>query len=185
MTPPGGGPRIGVGRFVVVSGGPGSGKSTLAPVLAERLGLPLIAKDTIKEAMMTVLPVPDVDASREIGRAAVAAVYALARANGGGVLDSVWHRSRALIDLAALPGRIVEVCCRCDRAVVEERYRRRGRDRVAGHFSSARTSAELWSTETTEPVAGGWPVIDVDTTGPVDVVACTAAVLAGFESRRS
>jgi 2-phosphoglycerate kinase len=44
--------------FVVVSGPPASGKSTLAPVLARELGLPLIAKDTIKDALMSVLSVP-------------------------------------------------------------------------------------------------------------------------------
>lgn len=48
--------------FVVVSGPPASGKSTLAPVLATELGLPLLAKDTIKDALMSILPVPDVDA---------------------------------------------------------------------------------------------------------------------------
>jgi hypothetical protein len=38
--------------FVLVTGPPGSGKTTLAGPLAERLSLPLIAKDTIKEALM-------------------------------------------------------------------------------------------------------------------------------------
>ena len=38
------------GWYVVVSGPPGSGKTTLATALAPALGLPLIAKDTIKEA---------------------------------------------------------------------------------------------------------------------------------------
>lgn len=173
-----------VGRFVVVSGGPGCGKSTLAPALAERLGLPLIAKDTIKEALMSVLPVPDVETSRQLGRAAVAAMYALARANGRGVLDSVWHRSAALPDLAALPGQIVEVCCRCDPSVAASRYDRRGVERMAGHFSADRTAEELWSPETTEPVGGGWPVIEVDTTGAVDVVALTARIAASFAPQR-
>jgi len=60
--------------FVVVSGPPASGKSTLAPMLARELDLPLIAKDTIKDALMSVLPVPDVEASRQMGRAAVRAM---------------------------------------------------------------------------------------------------------------
>ena len=37
--------------FVVVSGPPGSGKSTLAGPLATQLGLPLLGKDIIKEAL--------------------------------------------------------------------------------------------------------------------------------------
>jgi predicted kinase len=64
--------------FVVVSGPPASGESTLAPVLARELALPLVAKDTIKDALMSVLPVADVDASRHIGRGAVAAMLAVA-----------------------------------------------------------------------------------------------------------
>jgi ATPase family associated with various cellular activities (AAA) len=53
--------------FVVVSGPPASGKTTLARAIAPALGLPLIAKDTIKEALMSVLPVPDIETSRAAG----------------------------------------------------------------------------------------------------------------------
>jgi predicted kinase len=56
--------RLPPGTFVVVSGPPASGKTTLARTLRPALGLPVMAKDTIKEALMTVLPVPDVPASR-------------------------------------------------------------------------------------------------------------------------
>jgi predicted kinase len=56
------------GLFVVLSGPPASGKSKLAPPLARALGLPLVAKDTVKDALMSVLPVPDVEASRRLGR---------------------------------------------------------------------------------------------------------------------
>jgi hypothetical protein len=45
-------------RFVVVSGPPASGKSSVAPALAVELKLPLIAKDTIKDALMSVLRFP-------------------------------------------------------------------------------------------------------------------------------
>ena len=57
--------------FVVVSGPPASDKPTVAPVLARELALPLVAKDTINDALMAVLPVADVEASRLIGRGAV------------------------------------------------------------------------------------------------------------------
>ena len=49
---------VSVFAFVIVSGPPGSGKSTLARDLALRLGLPLFAKDTIKESLMDTLGVP-------------------------------------------------------------------------------------------------------------------------------
>ena len=58
------------GTFVVVSGPPASGKTTLARTIAPALDLPLIAKDTIKQALMTVLPVPDIETSRISARRA-------------------------------------------------------------------------------------------------------------------
>jgi predicted kinase len=158
----------GVPTYVVVSGPPGSGKSTLAGELAPALGLPLIAKDTIKQALMEVLGAPDLDASRRLGTASVAVLLAVAAANGRGVLESVWHRTYAIPDLRRLPGPIVEVFCSCDRDVVERRYLARAGTRVAGHFDTQRRPDELWNDEVALPVAGGWPVIEVDTNGPVD-----------------
>lgn len=74
--------------FVVVTGPPASGKSTLAPPLARELALPLVAKDTIKDALMSVLPVPDVGASRQLGGTAVAAMLAIAGQSPiGAVID--------------------------------------------------------------------------------------------------
>ena len=64
--------------FVVVNGPPGSGKSTLARSLADALGLPLVAKDTIKDALLAVIPVAGIDASQQIGRVAIAAMFAIA-----------------------------------------------------------------------------------------------------------
>jgi predicted kinase len=75
--------RLPPGTFVVVSGPPASGKTTLSRAIAPAAGLPLIAKDTIKQALMTVLPVPDVGASRVVGRASVAALLAVAAESGG------------------------------------------------------------------------------------------------------
>jgi glucokinase len=155
---------------VGVSGPPASGKSTLAPLLAARLGLPLLAKDTIKDVLMRSMPPADVEASRALGRAAVAAMFALAAESpAGAVLESVFHRSRAGADIRALPGRFVEVFCRCDRQVALARYRARAGKRAAGHFDSLRTDDELWGPEVAEPVAGGWPLLVVDTNAPPEL----------------
>jgi predicted kinase len=163
--------------FVVVSGPPASGKSTLAPALAAELDLPLVAKDTIKNALMSVLPVPDVDASRQLGRAAVAAMFAVAaQCPGGAAIESTFHRSAAVADLRRLPGPVVEVFCRVDRDVARKRYRTRADSRHAGHFDSVRAAGELWNDEVAEPVAGGWPLLEVDTTEPVDVVKLARSV---------
>lgn len=65
------------GLFMLVGGWPGSGKSTLAAALAAELGLRLLAKDEIKEALMDSLGVPPTVAeSRRLGIAAVHAMLA-------------------------------------------------------------------------------------------------------------
>ena len=163
---------------MVVSGPPASGKTTLARALAPALGLPLIAKDTIKQALMSVLPVPDVPASRTIGRASVAALLAVAAEAPGAVLESVWHRSHAAAELGNLPGNLVEVFCRCDPAIAAERYARRAGTRAAGHFDAKRTIEELWNDDVARPVAGGWPVLEVDTTARVDVTSLVGRIRA-------
>ena len=157
--------------FVVISGPPASGKSTLAPQLARELGLPLVAKDTIKDALMSVLPVPEVEASRQLGRAAVAAMFAVASASPvGAVVESNLYRyTRDLV--ASLPGAVVEVFCRCDRNVAAARFKARAGTRHAGHFDDVRAADELWNDEVSEPLAGGWPVVEVDTNDTVDVDA--------------
>ena len=165
--------------FVVVSGPPSSGKSTIARPLAQQVGLPLVGKDTIKEALLSTMEVADVDASRMVGRAAVAAMFAVAAESPrGAVLDCNLHRSLAVTDLRALPGQVVEVFCRCDRAIALDRYRVRAADRAPGHFDADRGAEDIWHDDITEPVAAGWPVIEVDTNRPVDPSVVIARIRA-------
>jgi len=154
--------------FVIVSGPPASGKSTLAPAVARELSLPLIAKDTIKDALMSVFPVPDVETSRQVGQGAVAAMLAVAAESPiGAVIECNFYRSVVVDALRRLPGRVIEVFCRCDRATATTRYAARAGMRHAGHFDGVRSRDELWNDEVARPVAGGWPVLEVSTERPV------------------
>ncbi|MGZ4181073.1 MAG: AAA family ATPase [Solirubrobacteraceae bacterium] len=157
--------------FVIVSGPPGSGKSTLARPIADQLELPLIAKDAIKEAVMDVLGYPaSVEQSQTLGRAAVTAMLNVAASSqAGAVLDSTFF-PYAFAQLRALPGRLVEVHCRCPRTVAVARYTARSPTRHAGHLDADRQPDELWNEQNTCPT-GIAPAIVVDTTAPVDVTA--------------
>jgi hypothetical protein len=62
--------------------------------------------------------------------------------------------------------------------VAERRYRARAGSRHAGHVDAVRTVAELWNDDNAVPVAGGWPVLRVDTTHPVAMAGVVARVRA-------
>ena len=160
--------------FVLVGGWPGSGKTTLANALGPRLGLPVLAKDEVKEALADGLGRPgDVAGSRRLGRAAVFAVLRVARRCPGAVLDSTWFDyTRPLV--AELPGPVVELRCVVPVEVARSRYYARAFGRHAGHLDLARDEAELWG----EPVRtlGVGPVVEVDTSVPLDIPAIAAEV---------
>ena len=150
MGGPGG---VSPGGFVIVSGPPASGKSTLAAAVATELDLPLLAKDVIKDALVDALGAPDLPRSRELGRAAVHVLLAVARTAGRGGLESVWH-DRAREPLRALPGPAVVVFCRCAPQLRKARFLARS-------------------------AAAGWPGVEVDTGTPVDVPALARRIRAG------
>ena len=78
-------------HYLIVSGPAASGKTLVAHGLSDELGWPIFAKDTIKAALMSVLPVADVDDARRLGRAAVEVLLAVAaEVTGGAVLEAVW-----------------------------------------------------------------------------------------------
>jgi predicted kinase len=65
--------------FVLVTGLPGSGKTSLATPLAAALGLPMLSKDTIKEALWDALGPGDRVWGTQLGTAAAVALESLAR----------------------------------------------------------------------------------------------------------
>jgi predicted kinase len=180
--PPGRPAPAPAGWFVLVAGWPAAGKSTLARALAAELGLPLLAKDEIKEALMDGLGYPaTVAQSRRLGRAAVAAMLRVAQRCPGAVLDSTWFEYADPL-VRQLPGRCAEVICTVPVELARARYQARAGQRHAGHLDEARTEAELWGAPPRSPRAG--PVLEVDTSGPVDVheLAATLSRLLGADS---
>jgi predicted kinase len=162
--------------YVAVSGPPGSGKSTLARALAAEMGLPLVSKDTIKDALLDVFGAADVAESRRVGRAAIAAMLAVAVDARAAVLESVWRPDLSRDDLAGLPGPVVEIVCSCPADLAKRRYAARATTRRAGHFDGERLAEDLWAPGVTAPIGGPWPVLTVDTTTPVPVGPLAARI---------
>jgi hypothetical protein len=52
---------------------------------------------------------------------------------------------------------------------MRSRYEQRATGKGEGHFDEQRPDEELWPEDALRPLAGGWPVVEVDTSGPVDV----------------
>ena len=161
--------------LVIVSGAPGSGKTTLATRLSEELGLTLLAKDHIKEALGDAVGVPDdVAGSQRLGRAAYAATFALAAeslaAGRGVVLESNFRRGSSEAEIAALGSGWATrfVHCTAPPELVAGRYQSRfeAGERHPVHLDHERR-AELTADLATgrfEPIELGCPTLVVDTT---------------------
>ncbi len=164
--------------FVLVTGPPAAGKTTVSALLAHELGLPRLAKDTIKRGLLEVLSARDLEDTRRLGAAAVRALLAVASDNRAAVLDSVWVDPDSVSRLHALPAPVVEVFCECEPEELRRRYRQRTEQRRGRHydFDLERPESELWNDKSLRPLAGGWPVVAIDTSVTVDVRAVAEAV---------
>ena len=157
-------------RLVIVGGAPGTGKTTLARSLGTSLGLPVITKDDVKEALATPFPTGDRDWSRQLGAAAYGALFAVAElilsAGHGLVLESNFRAGisdASLITLARLAPTVV-IVCRIPDALRRQRFEERaarGRHRV--HIDSA--VLDEWRDDDAEFLIDiGMPRLVVDTT---------------------
>src|SRR5438552_6470048 len=81
-------------RIVVVSGAPGTGRSTLAGIIADRLQLPLLSVDVIKEALGDALGLGDESWSDRVGDAAADFVFRLAASFPSAFAEGWWRRER-------------------------------------------------------------------------------------------
>ena len=137
--------------LVLVVGRPASGKTTVSRLLAERLGIPRIAKDDLKEMLFDELGGGDRDWSMRLGRASFALLaYAVERqlAAGGTVVvdanydprveDAVFRRWQRRFGFRAL-----QLHCRADDEELVRRFAACADDgsRHAGHGDAAQVEA--------------------------------------------
>jgi len=151
--------------LVLVSGPPAAGKTSLAVPLAERLGLPMLGKDIIKEALSHSIDVPDVEMSRRLGKATYDVLFAILAFVPMAVVESNFS-PMARDPIRDLCPNVVEVFCRVPPEVATHRYATRRRHHV--HFDQVRLPEIEAYAKAAEPLALG-PVLEVDTTVPVDL----------------
>lgn len=118
--------------LVIVCGPPASGKTTLAETIGRQLGIPVIAKDLVKERLAD-----HVGADPNLGAAAFAVQFAIARellrSGVGLVLEGAFFRDQSEIaDVAAL-GDTVVVKVECELEELERRYTERHSGRHPAH----------------------------------------------------
>ncbi|MGN6526247.1 MAG: AAA family ATPase [Burkholderiaceae bacterium] len=180
--------------FVVVTGLPASGKTTVAGVIGRHLGLPVIDKDVVLEALFDSLGAGDAPHRATLSRAADTVMQRLARDTGGAVLASWWRHPLSDEDsgtpmdwLARLPGRLVELHCRCAPATAWARFSTRRRH--AGHLDRRRSAdVELarFQAAAARGPAGIGELVDWDAERPLDprtLLESIAAALARADAR--
>lgn len=169
----------GARRAVLVNGIPASGKSTVSRGIAERMGWPLLALDTIKNPFLEALGGGDREFNRTLGRASYQAIWSVVGEAPAGsifVVDAWFgfqprqlledHLKRAGVEAT------FEIWCHAPGEVLAERYRARLDQRLPGHPGAAYIPELIELAKRAEPLRRG-PLFDVDTTRPIDFDAIT------------
>ncbi len=176
-----------VPMLIVVTGPPGSGKSTIAAALRDRLGLPLIAKDGLKEVLGEALAIRGRSESQPLGAATfelLAHVVHELLENGVSVIAEGNFTAESALFGALPPARIVQVHVSAEPALLRARMLDRAAKRHPVHWDgeAADEVAERAAADEWQPLPLDGDLLEVDTTSWPDVDDVTRNVMARLGS---
>jgi predicted kinase len=146
--------------LVVVTGPPGSGKSAIAAALRERLGWPLLAKDSLKEVLGGALEIHGRGESQPLGAAVFTLLAHLAHellANNVSLIVEGNFQAASALFAGLPPARIVQVHVTAEPELLRDRMLERAEHRHPVHWD-----ADAADEVAARAAAGDWPALPLE-----------------------
>lgn len=174
-------------KLIIINGLPATGKTTIAKPLSKALGIPLIAKDTIKEFLFDELGTRDRAWSSTLGKASADILYQLAStvlADGQSIIvENAFYKQFAEPQFQAIITKynpaVLEIYCFTEPEIRRERFvnRHESGNRHKGHADHENYPATTDDEphDTYAPLEVG-ALLNIDTGKPVNLKMITAAI---------